>query len=94
MFVLFLNRAINRHNCRYWLEVHTLHTQKLNVWLKFMVTVLLVLFSSRLQLLQDTLGPALTHILESSERYNEIEFTIQQVGSPPQYNFTVSSVFK
>ena len=94
----FLNGIVNRHNCRYWAdtnprifhETHTQYPQKLNVWAGIFGNSIVGPFflpgnltgDMYLDLLENTIDPALTHIIENDPAYNEHELIFQQDGAP------------
>lgn len=98
----FLNGLVNRHNCRYWAdtnprifhETHTQHPQKLNVWAGIFGNSIVGPFflpgnltgDMYLDLLENAIDPALTHIIENDPAYNEQELIFQQDGAPPHYS--------
>lgn len=101
----FLNGVVNRHNCRYWAEnnprvfheVHTQHPQKLNVWAGIFGNSIVGPFflpgtltgDMYLDLLENTIDPALTDIIENNPGYVEAELIFQQDGAPPHYSQNV-----
>jgi hypothetical protein len=96
-----LNGEVNRHNCRYWSdtnphlirEFHTQTPQKLNVWAGILGDHLVGPFfiqgnldgNTYLELLESTIDPRITEILESDDNLLENEITFQQDGAPPHY---------
>lgn len=98
----FLNGTVNRHNCRYWAdsnprifhEVHTQHPEKLNVWAGIFGNQIVGPFflpgnltgEMYLELLENTIHPALVEILENNNNeYLENRLTFQQDGAPPHF---------
>lgn len=95
----YLNGIVNRHNCRYWSdenprifhEVRTQHPQKFNVWVGIYGNHLIGPFfipgdlngEIYLELLENTIYPALVQILENEEDHHTIIF--QQDGAPPHF---------
>nr|CAH7738443.1 unnamed protein product [Callosobruchus chinensis] len=81
----FVNGTVNRHNCRYWSdtnpriyhEVHTQNPQKLNVWAGIFGDHIIGPFflpgnlngDTYLDLLENTIIPALIEIMENDQRY-------------------------
>ncbi|XP_066149124.1 uncharacterized protein [Euwallacea fornicatus] len=102
---LFLNGTVNRHNCRYWSdtnrriyhEVHTQRPQKLNVWTGIFGDHIIGPFflpgnltgDTYLDLLENTVNPALIEIMENNQRYHEENPIFQQDGAPPHYAIPV-----
>ena len=101
----FVNGTVNRHNCRYWSdtnpriyhEVHTQNPQKLNVWAGIFGDHIIGPFflpgnlngDTYLDLLENTIIPALIEIMENDQRYQEENAIFQQDGAPPHYALPV-----
>lgn len=101
----FLNGTVNRHNCRYWSdfnprifhEVHTQRPQKLNVWAGIFGNRIVGPFflegnltgEMYLGLLEDTIDPMLTDIIENDQNYLEDQLIFQQDGAPAHYALPV-----
>lgn len=97
----FLNGEVNRHNCRYWSdtnphlfrETRTQYPQKLNVWAGILGDHIVGPFfidgnlngNIYLELLETTVDPHITELLENDENLLENELVFQQDGAPPHY---------
>lgn len=101
----YLNGTVNRHNCRIWSdenphefrETHSQYPQKTNVWAgTFGDHVVGPYFlpdnltgDIYLHLLQNTVDPTLTYLIENYGTFNEEDIHFQQDGAPPHYAATV-----
>lgn len=97
----YLNGAVNRHNCRYWndsnphlfREVHTQYPQKINVWSGILGNHIIgPLFipgnltgEVYLNMLEDTIDPLITQIIEDDQNHTADRLHFQQDGAPPHY---------
>lgn len=101
----FLNGEVNRHNCRYWSdtnphwfrETHTQYPEKLNVWAGILGDHIVGPFfidgnlngATYLELLDTTVDPTITELLENDENLFENQLIFQQDGAPPHYSLPV-----
>lgn len=101
----FLNGQVNRHNCRYWSdtnphwfrETHTQYPQRLNVWAGIVGDHIVgpyfidgnLTSATYLELLDTTIDPRITELLENDENLLENELVFQQDGAPPHYALPV-----
>lgn len=103
--MFFLNGQVNRHNCRYWSdtnphwfrETHTQYPQRLNVWAGIVGDHIVgpyfidgnLTSATYLELLDTTIDPRITELLENDENLLENELVFQQDGAPPHYALPV-----
>lgn len=94
--MFFLNGEVNRHNCRYWSdtnphwfrETHTQYPEKLNVWAGILGDHIVGPFfidgnlngATYLELLDTTVDPTITELLENDENLFENQLIFQQDG--------------
>jgi len=97
----YLHGAVNRHNCRYWSdsnphlfrEVHSQYPEKINVWAgifgNHIVGPFFIAGNLRgdmyLDMLENTIEPRITEIIENDVNYSENDIHFQQDGAPPHY---------